>query len=190
MGHSKKFYRKKQRKNKKASKSRKKRRRAEKKNKAAAAAAAASISEKNKDSDSHDLETVAAFRVSIADTYTNTKWKGPHVLNCMQTSPLLFLFLFIFSFVFAIFDHQLNFNPVILSTKLLVTLKTGLASGFPPVAGFSSPIQRRLPEPMILKLRHVCKSATCLNFQFCFDLYLQFYIITSCYFVLSVLNCK
>lgn len=79
MGNSKKFFRKKQRSNKKASKYRKERQHTDK-NKAAAAAAA-SVSEENKNYDSHDLETVAAFRVSLTDTSTNLECKGMHVLK-------------------------------------------------------------------------------------------------------------
>ncbi|XP_074339891.1 uncharacterized protein LOC141677740 isoform X2 [Apium graveolens] len=78
MGHSKQFHGKKQRNNNKASRSRKARQRTEKNR----AAGASSISEENMNSDDHDLETVAAFRVSIAaDACTNPKRKDSHDLE-------------------------------------------------------------------------------------------------------------
>ncbi|KAL6566153.1 hypothetical protein OROGR_001768 [Orobanche gracilis] len=74
----------------KISKSHKDRQRNEK-NKAAAAAAASpspaatSVSKEKENYDSHDLETVAAFKVSLADTYTYPKWTSHDVSGAAYT---------------------------------------------------------------------------------------------------------
>ncbi|KAL6566162.1 hypothetical protein OROGR_001777 [Orobanche gracilis] len=72
----------------KISKSHKDRQRNEK-NKAAAAAApspaATSVSKENENYDSHDLETVAAFKVSLTDTYTYPKWTSHDVSGAAYT---------------------------------------------------------------------------------------------------------